>query len=513
MASLIGNMLKFFDTHRSAPLRILITSRVEDHLHQQLHSSHQVNLLNLVDRTSDADIATALDIEIEKRKKGSRVLACNRSWPSWWDKQQLVKHIGGSFIFMTTIIKHLFDSNLKDGLTPMQRLPLILTMRPDFDSLYKSILEPCQHLPHFHNILSTIGLAFKNLSISQIAGLLGLGTVNVVNVLINLHAIMQIPGDDHAPVTLWHTSLRDFLTSKERSGAFFVSPVYHHHLAYPNIQCTSPAFAYWKQHAFDHLEKLLVSMGGNLGSHECDRASMMGLINSPTFRGGCTALEVASREEKWDIVQKLVNVKADINVGFEGKEQSNVVTALHAACRRGEYDMIYFLLENGADPNVSAHGSDFRYGTPLAYASIQGDIKLVTHLLKCGADPNLQGGFYGTALQAACAAGKLEVVKLLLERGADPNLTGDWYGSALHACAWHDHVDCAWALLEHKVDPNVRGKYGDTPLSDACFRGRTKVAKLLLDFGADPTIRSVHFILAYINLLTLGLQITRVYVR
>ncbi|KAJ3508363.1 hypothetical protein NMY22_g16641 [Coprinellus aureogranulatus] len=106
MATLIEDMILFFNAHPNTPLRILITSRVEDHLHQRLHSSNQVKLLNLVDRTSDADIAAALDIEIEKRRS-SRLLACDKSWPSRWDKQELVKHIGGSFIFMTTIIKFL----------------------------------------------------------------------------------------------------------------------------------------------------------------------------------------------------------------------------------------------------------------------------------------------------------------------------------------------------------------------------------------------------------------------
>ncbi|KAJ3515646.1 hypothetical protein NMY22_g14399 [Coprinellus aureogranulatus] len=455
VAAFIQHMVDFFGVNPRIPLRFVVTSRVENHIHQLLHSSEQVLLLDLVDRTSDSDIAVALDIAIANEKR-SRLHKCDESWPSPAQKAKLLEHIGGSFIFLTTIVKYLFDPDSKDGLTPMRRLPIILSTNiADFDGLYRSILQKARHLSHFEEIIGTIILALEPLSVIQIAALLGLEAVDVVNVLLHLHAVMQIPGDDRSPITLWHTSLRDFLTFEERSGAFFVSPVHHLCLAYLDLRPTSPAYAYWKRHAFNHLGKLLVSMGAHLGSRECDRASMMDLINSTTFRGGCTALEVASREEKWDIVRKLVNVKADINVRFEGKERTNVVTALHAACHHREYDMIYFLLENGADPNVSDFDTKFYYGTPLAFASYAGDIKLVTCLLKCGADPNLQGGVYCTALQAACAEGKLGVVNLLLEHGADPNVTGGHWDPALHACARINCVDCARALLEHKADPNI----------------------------------------------------------
>ncbi|TEB26519.1 hypothetical protein FA13DRAFT_1590758, partial [Coprinellus micaceus] len=148
-------------------------------------------------------------------------------WPSPWDKERLVEHIGGSYIFMTTIIKLLFAPSIKDGLTPMDRLPKILEMKPNFDDLYREVLEPCMHFPFFFEILATIALAFEPLSIAQIADLLDIKTFKVTNVLINLHAIMQVPGDDWSPVTLWHTSLRDFLTSEGRGGPFFADPKHH----------------------------------------------------------------------------------------------------------------------------------------------------------------------------------------------------------------------------------------------------------------------------------------------
>ena len=96
----IEDTIEFFEQHPKIPMRFLITSRVEDHLHQVLHSSKQVQLLNLVEKTSDADIAAALDVAIANAKRG-RLLACDESWPDKWDRWRLVSHIGGSFLFMT----------------------------------------------------------------------------------------------------------------------------------------------------------------------------------------------------------------------------------------------------------------------------------------------------------------------------------------------------------------------------------------------------------------------------
>ncbi|KAJ3502685.1 hypothetical protein NMY22_g18506 [Coprinellus aureogranulatus] len=505
-ARFIEHMTDFFRRFPDAPFRILISSRVENHIHELLHTSPTVQTLNLVEHTPDEDISVALDVEIDRRR-GRRILACDKSWPSWWDKQELVKHIGGSFIFMTTVIKYLFDPDLKDGLTPMQRLPLVLDMKPNFDALYKSILEPCQHFPHFHNILSTIALAFKSVSISQIAGLLELTTSQVVNVLISLHAIMQVPGDDRTPITLWHTSVRDFVTSEDRAGPFFVSHTHHILIARGCIRRAtdsnpSATREYSQRYALQHLRKFLTTHGEDAADQfDGTMAGLGRCLDQPVFIGTdrwdgtyeWPALQVACQDKDWKLVRALVIMGATINVR-SAVEKSNVVTALHTACHHREFNMIYFLLENGANPNVSGLSNgpyaEFNDGTPLNFASYTGDIELVTRLLECGADPNFQGGVYGTALQAACIPGNLGVVSLLLEHGADLNLIGGHHSSALHACAYYGRVGCAQALLEHKADPNVRDKYGGTPLHGACYWGKTWVAELLLDFGADPIIRN-----------------------
>jgi hypothetical protein len=81
-------------------------------------------------------------------------------------------------------------------------------------------------------VIYTIALVFEPLSITAIAELLGIQTFEVLDVLVNLKAIIHIPETDELPVTLCHTSFRDFLTTESRSGRFFAPPSHHLYLSY-----------------------------------------------------------------------------------------------------------------------------------------------------------------------------------------------------------------------------------------------------------------------------------------
>ncbi|TEB22687.1 hypothetical protein FA13DRAFT_1474938 [Coprinellus micaceus] len=331
VATLIENLIAFFDKDPLFPLRFVIASRVEDRLHRELHASIQVQLLDLVAHTSDEDIETALDVSISREVRG-RNMPRDGSWPDYSDKRRLVKHIGGSYIFMTTIIKLLFAPSTKDGLTPMERLPQILEMKPNFDDLYREILEPCMHFPFFLEILATIALAFKPLSIVQIAELLDIETFKVTNVLINLHAVMQIPGDDQSPVTLWHTSLRDFLTSEGRGGPFFADPKNHKMIARTAIciaasSSLSESHRYARNYGMDHLFRYLQTVDQNLTCYDGLLEGIMPDLVKATFQNNQTALEVACRAKEWKLVSALVNAGANLDTRFQGRlcTQSSVV--------------------------------------------------------------------------------------------------------------------------------------------------------------------------------------------
>jgi hypothetical protein len=131
----------------------------------------------------------------------------------------------------------------------MERLPLTLEMN-GLDGVYAQTLARSQHLPHFHTIISTIALLKRPLAIVKIADLLHIQTFKVVHVLLNLQAIIHVPGtDDQGVVTLCHTSLRDFLTTESRSGSFFVPPSFNLCLAYYHFDSEIEASALDNIHA------------------------------------------------------------------------------------------------------------------------------------------------------------------------------------------------------------------------------------------------------------------------
>ncbi|KAJ2919070.1 hypothetical protein MD484_g1348, partial [Candolleomyces efflorescens] len=235
---LIDGMLLFFSENPFIPLRVFITSRVEQHIQSRL-SGPGVLLDNLVEHCSDDDIVTFLKAVFEDERRRNPVVQAyvqqHGEWPSPKDKQNLVKHIGGSFIFASAIFKSITDDG--SPMTPMDRLPLALKMNPGLDALYMQTLARSEHLCHFPSIISTIALLLKPLPTSGIAELLGIDTYKVVNVLVNLQAIIQLPGTDDTPVTLCHTSLRDFLTTQNRSGRFYAHPTHHVHLFLRCLQC------------------------------------------------------------------------------------------------------------------------------------------------------------------------------------------------------------------------------------------------------------------------------------
>ncbi|KAJ2935987.1 hypothetical protein H1R20_g1108, partial [Candolleomyces eurysporus] len=238
---LIDGMLVFFNENPLIPLRVFITSRVEEHIQSRLNVP-AVILDNLVDHCSDDDIATFLDILFEDGCRRSSVVRAyvrqNGEWPTQSDRRKLVQHIGGSFIFASAVFKFIMATNAEGGPpTPMDRLPLALKMNPGLDGLYTQTLARSIHLPHFSNIISTIALLFSPLPTSGIADLLGIQTYEVVNVLVNLQAIIQVPGTDDIPVTLCHTSLRDFLTTESRSRNFFARPSHHVRLFLRCLEC------------------------------------------------------------------------------------------------------------------------------------------------------------------------------------------------------------------------------------------------------------------------------------
>ena len=96
------------------------------------------------------------------------------------------------------------------------------------DPLYDQVLRSVAHGPHFTRVLETIITIRKPVSIIDLACLLQIEGGDVILALQGVQSIIMVPEDDEQPVRLYHTSLRDFLTTRARSQHLFIDPVTCH---------------------------------------------------------------------------------------------------------------------------------------------------------------------------------------------------------------------------------------------------------------------------------------------
>ena len=146
-------------------------------------------------------------------------------------------------------------------------------------------------------------------------------------------------------------------------------------------------------------------MANDRGSAFCDVQSTL-LASKPS-------LQAAAKEGHLEVVEKLLEAKADVNAAtwWDGR------TALQAAAEGGHLEVVEKLLEAKADVNASTR-LDGR--TALQAAAEGGHLEVVEKLLEAKADVNAATWWEGrTALQAAAEGGHLEVVEKLLEAKAD----------------------------------------------------------------------------------------------
>ena len=116
---------------------------------------------------------------------------------------------------------------------PHKALQQLLESGADaLDPLYKQVLFSASGTAALHQILGTMMILKDNQSISFFSSLLNVHYEEVIHELLGVQSIIKIPGDDHQPIMLYHTSLRDFLTIKSRSEQYFIDPpLQHRHMA------------------------------------------------------------------------------------------------------------------------------------------------------------------------------------------------------------------------------------------------------------------------------------------
>jgi ankyrin repeat protein len=127
------------------------------------------------------------------------------------------------------------------------------------------------------------------------------------------------------------------------------------------------------------------------------------------LHGRCTLLHVASFCGKTEVVRRLVERKAHINI-----RNADNNTALHFAAISDNVDIIKLLLEKGMSVNLT----NTRNNTPLHLSAAYGNLEATKTLVRGGAALNAIDIIGFTTIMLAFYNDKLEVLHYLMERGA-----------------------------------------------------------------------------------------------
>jgi ankyrin repeat protein len=135
-----------------------------------------------------------------------------------------------------------------------------------------------------------------------------------------------------------------------------------------------------------------------------------------------------------------------INARYNDRRREFGSTALHVACRNNKVDVIRVLLENGADPNSV---DDFGQ-TPLIELMLMendGNVSAAIELLlEHGADINAKDDEDTTALMYACLSKNKNAVDVLLENRADIHLRDNTGKTALQIAQDKGNADIVEAI-------------------------------------------------------------------
>ena len=208
MAAFIDVLINVSSGKHRLPFRILLTSRVEEHIRKKIHDSGAQSVLYCLDL---ANYNACLDIQVYFKKQFNHIYDQNlrmmqrisKPWPSTKDLAVLLDKAGSSFAFATALIQFV-------GGYPMLHKALQKLLESGvngLDSLYEQVLSSASRTADFCQILGTIIILETNKSITFLGFLLHLQNEEVVCELLGVQSIIKIPGNDDEPIMLYHTSL------------------------------------------------------------------------------------------------------------------------------------------------------------------------------------------------------------------------------------------------------------------------------------------------------------------
>jgi hypothetical protein len=207
------------------PIRFFVTSRPEEEVLGELKCyPKRVYSLNLTDFPAHKDIKLFFEEELNILKTkhliyhGSGKL---EDWPSPQDFDLLVRKSEGLFVYASSLLNFVDDCNNWGDL--QSRLRRALHQHDGLDNFFRQVLRdaPEFYNPEFRRLLGAMCFLYDELSLGSVVVLLRLhSAANARRLLRGCRSILQVPQTDQENITFFHSSLRHFLTDRNRSHKF-----------------------------------------------------------------------------------------------------------------------------------------------------------------------------------------------------------------------------------------------------------------------------------------------------
>lgn len=185
-------------------------------------------------------------------------------------------------------------------------------------------------------------------------------------------------------------------------------------------------------------------------------------INYAIPQNGATPLHIACAKGHRDIVELLINAKANINAKMKTNE-----TPLYFAAKRNNSGLVKVLLDRGAFIDLKIHNVN-----PLTVAKQNGYTETVKVLNKA------------ECFIKAVKRNQVSLVKKYLQLGAPINVRSEKAKSAIHFAASRNYSSMLTLLIHNGAEVNFVDEYDYTPLHYSAKLNSCDILKILLSNGA-----------------------------
>lgn len=217
------------------------------------------------------------------------------------------------------------------------------------------------------------------------------------------------------------------------------------------------------------------------------------------YYNGETALFIATRYCKPDVVLLLIEKAADINVKNNSGETPLSLALVNGKLNKSYLNIALLLIDKGAD---------LRERDYLSIAVANDHTDIVQHLIKKGVDVNVTDNFGESLLYRSLGSGQLEIARILIENGADVNAQNKDGETALFLAAQKgrigsakllSYIDIAQLLINKGANLNALDNNATTALHRAVTYGYLDMVRLLINNGADINTNGGNILISAID--------------